>query len=489
MIRVLGTGAADGWPNPFCTCASCMSSRALGVVRAQTSVRVDDFLLDFGPDTARSAERAGVPLADVRHVLLTHNHPDHTAPAFLLYRSWVVGDDPLDVVGPSSVIANARMWLAPDTPVLFHVVTPGDVLELAGGTVRVLDAAHDGDAVLYDVSAPSGRILYATDTGPLPDSTVSATRGAAYSVVFLEQTFGDFTDHGTAHLDLPAFAEQVRRLRGTRAIVEDTELIAVHLSHHNPPLPELDRRLAAYGARTVLDGTELSVGRPPLPPADPAEPPPPVVEPGKPPMPVVEPGEPPGRARIETPRAASVGTIRPNPLRTLVIGGARSGKSSEAERILHAAEDVTYVATSYPRSQDPEWIERVRLHRQQRPAHWTTVESLDLVKLLGTDGGPLLIDCLTLWLTRIMDRHDAWNEDAWVDGGAAALHADVAELAEAWRTSRRRVVAVTNEVGQGLVPAEAPLRRFRDEMGRLNSAIAARTEDVRFCIAGRVLPL
>ncbi|WP_157550871.1 MBL fold metallo-hydrolase, partial [Nocardioides jensenii] len=111
-IRLLGTGSADGWPNPFCTCASCAAARAVGEVRGQTSALVDSFLLDCGPETLRNAERLGISLADVRHVLLTHDHPDHTAPAFLLYRSWVTSAaEPLDVVGPASVVASARQWL------------------------------------------------------------------------------------------------------------------------------------------------------------------------------------------------------------------------------------------------------------------------------------------------------------------------------------------------------------------------------------------
>lgn len=444
-IHVLGTGSADGWPNPFCTCPSCGVERAAGRVRGQTSVLVDDVLVDCGPETARLAERAGVALHGVRHVLLTHDHPDHTAPAFLLYRSWVAGAEPLDVVGPPSVVASARQWLAPDTHVRFHEVAPGDDLVLAGATVRVLAANHPGDAVLYDVAAPSGRVLHACDTGPLPEAALAAVTGAAFDVVLLEETFGDLVDHGTQHLDLPSFADQLRRLRGVGAIVPATDVVAVHLSHHNPPTPELARRLADWGARVVDDGTRLA--------GDPSEEP------------------------VRRPR------------RTLVVGGARSGKSREAERVLAAEEDVTYVATSYPTPDDAEWRDRVARHRAQRPAAWTTLETLDLVKLLEADGGPLLVDCLTLWLTRVMDAHDAWDDDAWSAGAADRVGREVDALVAAWRGTRRRVVAVTNEVGQGVVPATASGRRFRDEMGRLNARVAAATEDVRLVVAGRVLPL
>ena len=109
--------------------------------------------------------------------------------------------------------------------------------------------------------------------------------------------------------------------------------------------------------------------------------------------------------------------------------------------------------------------------------------------LLGSDGDPLLVDCLTLWLTRVMDTHDAWDDDAWAARAAKAVAGEVDALVDAWRTTARRVVAVTNEVGQGVVPDTAAGRRFRDQMGRLNAAVAAVTEDVRWCTAGRVTRL
>jgi adenosylcobinamide kinase/adenosylcobinamide-phosphate guanylyltransferase len=376
-------------------------------------------------------------------VLITHAHPDHCAPAFLLFRSWV-SRAPLNVMGPPDVIEQARLWVTPDSTVRFLPVAPGDSTTLGDYEVRALAARHgaEGACVLYDVTGPGGRLLYATDTGPLPEKTVDAVRGAAFDVVLLEETFGDHTAHGTDHLDLATFPEQVRRLRSVGAVTSDTDVVAVHLSHRNPPTPELSRRLSAWGARVVDDGTTLGA-------------------------------------------RSSFAAAR----RTLVIGGARSGKSTEAERLLAAEDDVTFVATAYPADHDPEWAERVRLHQARRSAHWSTTESIDLVPLLGSPGGPLLVDCLTLWLTRVMDRHHAWDDDAWADGAEQAVAEEVEALAEAWRTTPRRVVAVTNEVGQGVVPDTAAGRRFRDQMGRLNARLTAETEDVRWCVAGRVVRL
>ena len=460
-VRLLGTGSADGWPNPYCTCGSCAAERMAGRLRGQTSALVDDvLLLDCGPETPHAAQRAGVDLSRLRHVLITHQHPDHCAPAFLLFRSWV-GDDPLDVLGPPDVIEAARMWVAPDSPVRFVPVAAGDHLRTGRYDVRVLAAAHGDSAVLYDVTAPSGgRVLYATDTGPLPDTTVEAVRGAAFDVALVEETFGDFVGHRTEHLDLATFPEQVRRLRGVGAVTDRTEVVAVHLSHHNPPTPELARRLAAWGARVVDDGTLLDRGSQPT----------------------------------EEPRTSYLTGVMDHQAydaarRTLVIGGARSGKSREAERTLAGEQAVTYVATSYPADHDDEWSERVRRHRADRPAHWTTLETLELVPLLTSEGEPLLVDCLTLWLTRVMDRHDAWDDATWASTGEKAVADEVDALVDAWRRTSRRVVAVTNEVGQGVVPDTASGRRFRDVMGRLNAAVAAHTEDVRWVVAGRVTRL
>jgi len=440
-LTLLGTGSADGWPNPHCGCASCASARTDGRLRGQTAALLDEvLLLDCGPETPHAAQRAGLDLTRLRHVLVTHAHPDHCAPAFLLFRSWV-GSAPLDVLGPAEVVEQARMWVAPDSPVRFLAVAAGDRLSLGEYDVRVLAARHGepGAGVLFDVTGPGGRLLYATDTGPLPEGTVRAVSGADLDVLLLEETFGDRTTHGTDHLDLAAFPEQLRRLRAVGAVTDRTDVVAVHLSHHNPPTPELARRLAAWGARVVDDGTTLGT----------------------------------------RPARESAG-------RTLVLGGARSGKSREAERLLAAEPEVGYVATAYPADHDDEWAERVRLHQVRRPAHWTTVETVDLVPLLETTGPALLVDCLTLWLTRVMDRHDAWDDATWAAGGESGVLEEIDRLLTAWSATGRRVVAVSNEVGQGVVPETRAGRRFRDVMGHLNARVAAATEDVRWCVAGRV---
>ncbi|MGY2084448.1 hypothetical protein [Blastococcus sp. SYSU DS0539] len=85
-------------------------------------------------------------------------------------------------------------------------------------------------------------------------------RDARFDVVLLEQTFGDLVGHGTGHLDLATFPEQLDRLRAVGAVTGSTDVVAVHLGHHNPPVSALAQRLAAHGARLVPDGATVLAG-------------------------------------------------------------------------------------------------------------------------------------------------------------------------------------------------------------------------------------
>lgn len=168
--------------------------------------------------------------------------------------------------------------------------------------------------------------------------------------------------------------------------------------------------------------------------------------------------------------------------RILVLGGARSGKSSRAEALAAAAGEVDYLATSENRLDDPEWQQRIALHRARRPSSWTTIETIDVAAQLTRDTErTLLVDCLTVWLTRQMDTAGVWTNDPGCD---AQLTRAVDELIAAIQACTRPVVMVSNEVGQGIVPADAGTRRFRDEMGILNTRVAAAVDHVEFCIAG-----
>ncbi len=169
--------------------------------------------------------------------------------------------------------------------------------------------------------------------------------------------------------------------------------------------------------------------------------------------------------------------------RVLVLGGARSGKSAAAEDMLAGDGPVDYVATGTPPgSGDAEWDARVAEHRRRRPTHWRTVETLALAEVLAAPGpAPVLVDCLTTWLARVMDDCGAWDGTA---GAAGTLAARTGQVLAAWRDTRRQVIAVSNEIGSGVVPGTASGRRFRDELGQLNARIAAASDEVWLCTAG-----
>lgn len=186
------------------------------------------------------------------------------------------------------------------------------------------------------------------------------------------------------------------------------------------------------------------------------------------------------------PVGAAVPTTRPSTTRsstTLVLGGARSGKSYWAESQFGHDDALDYVATSAPQPDDPEWVARVDVHRSRRPGHWRTIETLDVAGLLAADDPtPVLVDCLTLWLTHQLDRLDAWQQP--VENWRQDMDDVVRELVHAVASTRRHVVLVSNEVGSGVVPATASGRLFQDELGRLNAQVAARCDHVVLCTAG-----
>jgi adenosylcobinamide kinase/adenosylcobinamide-phosphate guanylyltransferase len=159
---------------------------------------------------------------------------------------------------------------------------------------------------------------------------------------------------------------------------------------------------------------------------------------------------------------------------TLVLGGARSGKSMWAEQhVLDSGLAPVYLATA--EAHDEEMRERIAIHRARRDEHWTTVEApLDLADALkehAGEGRAVLVDCLTLWLSNLMAaRRDVAAE-------SEALCRELGEIGG-------HVTLVSNEVGEGIVPDNSLARDFRDQAGLLHQQVAAAAGRVVFVIAG-----
>lgn len=172
---------------------------------------------------------------------------------------------------------------------------------------------------------------------------------------------------------------------------------------------------------------------------------------------------------------------------TLILGGARSGKSRYAESLLRAHPAVTYVAPGpVPDGSDLEWAERISLHQARRPAQWSTRETTELAAVIRAAQHPVLIDCLSTWLTQLIDDIDAWQDRA---RALSHLEKETARLLNALSSATVDVVLVTNEVGSSVVPSTSSGRMFRDELGRLNAAVSAASDQVFLVVAGRVLDL
>lgn len=223
-------------------------------------------------------------------------------------------------------------------------------------------------------------------------------------------------------LDLAGSPEHLGRLRRAGAVTPETRVMAVHVDHRLPSPAELERRMSFWSR--------------------------------------------PGRG----------------PFRTLLLGGSRSGKSAEAELRLAACPDVLYVATGPVRDGDPEWTERVAAHRLRRPAWWRTVETTDLVSVLESAAGAVLVDGIGTWLAAAMDDAGAWDDPSRV-------RPLMDRLVSAWRGTGARAVAVSDEVGLSVVPATASGRAFRDALGALNQRLAAESEEAALVVAGRVAEL
>lgn len=172
-------------------------------------------------------------------------------------------------------------------------------------------------------------------------------------------------------------------------------------------------------------------------------------------------------------------------MRTLVLGGIRSGKSRWAESMICAGPTaarqscVRYVATGPAPDGDTAWAHRVTAHRDRRPAAWRTVETVDVATNLRADPHtPTIVDDLGGWLTAVLDRR-GWT--------AGSIDTEVDDLLAAVEATAAQLVLVSPEVGLTVIPATESGRRFADELGLLNQRLADRCQQVVLVVAGQPL--
>jgi adenosylcobinamide kinase / adenosylcobinamide-phosphate guanylyltransferase len=366
---LIGTGGVRGWPEPGCSCASCLRAAATGQGRLPGQVLIDG-TLSLAPGQPPQPGPAGPP-------------------------------GPPGPPGPAG---------------------------LGGYEVRQVPGG-------WDITGPDGvRLLAAAGPGCVPEPAQDA---APYDI---------------ALLDLLASPAQLGLLRARGLVGDGTPVAAMYADHRITSAAELARRCGLWGVAAGTDGM-----------------------------------------LVRGPRPEGAGRALGLPHRTLIVGGARSGKSREAELRLAGEPGVTYLAAGpwagqTAGAEDAEWDQRVAAHRAGRPAWWRTEESLDVAGALRRETGALLIDGIGTWLAAVMDGAGLWA-DPPAPGAADRLAARIEELIAAWRQARGLVVAVTDQVGEGLVPAYPAGRAFRDQLGWLNQRLAAESDLVLHVVAGRVTTL
>jgi len=380
---------------------------------------------------------------------------------------------------PGRVLADGLLEIAADQPPAW--LQPAARPPAPASAYRV-SAVPGG----WEVTAPGDeRLLIAAGPGAVPRPSGGA---APYDI---------------ALLDLLGDPAQLGDLRRRRLVAKDTVVAALYADHRITSAAELDRRCQFWRVLPPADGMVVASA---------------------------------GARRDTSARAAVTGGATEGPIspaadsrgRILVLGGARSGKSTEAELRLAADPHVTYVAAgpwvSDPQagpaqageahadqapagetqagetwigpdgSPDEEWARRVAAHRAGRPPWWRTVESADVAGILRSESGSLLIDGIGTWLAMVLDESGIWALEQEGAGPLAEaedkIAGSVADLVAAWRQSAAHVVAVSDQVGSGVVPATRAGRIFRDQLGWLNQRLAAESEQTVLVVAGRatILP-
>lgn len=263
----LGTGAAEGYPAPFCHCDNCELARQRGgrSLRLRSSLLVNDDLLIDCNDIVAACALYGAKLDQVTTLLLTHSHSDHLDPIELTWRAYPFAKTPLPmmaVLGPWDATERVeavwgrhsehyRLWLAD--------LKPGMRVERNGYTVTPFAATH-GTAcpTIYALSDGSRTILYSTDTARYRDDTWEAIQGLRYDAVIIDETMG--RGQGSTHMNI-ADVTHYRGLFEREGLLNPGALfIAHHFSHGaNPPYEELCDILGPHDIIVAYDGWQVEI--------------------------------------------------------------------------------------------------------------------------------------------------------------------------------------------------------------------------------------
>lgn len=282
-LTFLGTAASESFPNAFCDCRSCVAARLAGGrnIRRRSAALIDtQLLIDAGPDIMNASAAFNISLHGIRYLLQTHEHQDHLDLSHFYSRCAhcgvpEVGDLIWYASGTAANHAASRLRPGSDAS-LFDLPEFVDSLNLRhqpvaiNGTISIgsysvlsVPANHGTgiDAMLHAIESNGRRLFYATDTGPLPESTwrTLSSEGWSFDVVVMDFTFG-LGRPSTGHLNADQFADQISEMKRFGLIRSDTRVFATHIAHHSNPLhDELVCFANDRGFEIAYDGLSVDI--------------------------------------------------------------------------------------------------------------------------------------------------------------------------------------------------------------------------------------
>ena len=246
-LTYLGTSAAEATPAPFCDCEICEHARLNGGknVRTRSQALLDGkILIDFPPDTLLHTLTYGLRLSQIDACILTHTHHDHFAPADLFFRTQVAAhmkvEKPLHFFCREDGIQMLNEYVSPKKCIeqgglVPHEITPFIPFTVGEYKITPLNANHCPFSVIYIIEKGDKAILYANDTGLLPDDTLDylSSAGVKFDLVSYDCTYGSWHRGNLGHLDLPEDVITRNKLSELGLLKDECKHVITHISHNN----------------------------------------------------------------------------------------------------------------------------------------------------------------------------------------------------------------------------------------------------------------
>lgn len=269
-LTVLGSGAAEAIPDPYCSCEVCQTARREGGhhIRGRSAALVnDDLLIDLGPDIIGAASQFRLFLGNLATVLITHRHSDHWVPQNLMWRESGFTPTPvapLTVYGPADVLQGYEAYWTRMSNIVFRPVTGGDQWTAGPYRITAIPATHGGgelEALLYVVDDGAHWLFYATDTSSLSEEAWSILRPLGpFDLILLDATSG-LRSGGDAHHGFEKFVATRARMIAEGLLIPTQTTLAAHHFSHNGGLthPALVEKYEPYAVTISYDGRVFSL--------------------------------------------------------------------------------------------------------------------------------------------------------------------------------------------------------------------------------------